>query len=304
MPTTDIRILLIMTFVSLVVKKSVRVNLKLFSLFIAILFFVSGCRNSTQLPTHDLSSEERVWMEAFFTGMMLQNRAIYTLCGSKPVTCIALNYYTDEEIQAYYDQMTEEEKRTAIYVEEYQLEQNWEKWERIRSHFPISRFIVYKKNDATDPKYARIYFVDPLKVANVMSENYSIFKDIAGFDFDPFNEAAQIEKGSIFWDRVENNPIVSGLLFGFGLKNSLKFYWEHWGQPEDAEEFVDCIAPRASDSLTDGKSNLENLTVPGFMSFFENDEVIEKYKKEREAIRAEYQGKDFLDYTLQKLTSQ
>ena len=46
-----------------------------------------------------------------------------------------------------------------------------------------------------------------------------------------------------------------------------------------------------------------NLTLPAFTSFFKEDEVIEKYKKEREAIRAEYEGKNFLDYTLQKLTS-
>ncbi len=278
-------------------------NLKPLSLFLAILFFVGGCHKTTQPPTYELSSDERIWMETFFTGLMLQNPAIYTLCGSKPMTCITLHYLTDEEIQAHYDQMTEEDKMSAVYVEDYQLTSNWEKWEQIRAHFPLKRYMIYKKNDASDPKFAQVYFVDPMKVAQVMSENYNLFKEAAGFDFDPSHEASQIEKGSIFWDKVEKNPITNGLLFGFGLKNSLKFYWEHWGQPQSAEEFADCVAPYVSDSLSDGKSNLENLTVPAFMSFFENDEIIEKYKKEREAIRSEYQEKDFLGYTLQKLTS-
>lgn len=242
-------------------------------------------------------------MENFFTGLMLQNPAIYTLCGSKPMTCITLHYLTDEEIQEYYDQMTEEEKKTAIYVEDYQLTQNWEKWEQIRSRFPINRYIIYKKNNTVNSKFAEIYFVDPLKVANVMSENYDVFRDAVGFDFDPYHEASQIEKGSVFWDKIAGNPVFSGILFGFGPKNSFAFYWEHWEKPENSERFLDCVAPYVSDHLKDGKSSLENLTLPAFISFYKEDEVIEKYKKEREDIRNEYRGKNFLDYTLQKLTS-
>jgi hypothetical protein len=271
-----------------VVKKRMRTHLKLFLPFLAILFFTFGCYKSTQPSTYEPTSEDRAWMENFFTGLMLQNPAIYTLWGSKPMSCITLHYHTDEEVQAYYDQMTEEEKKTAIYVEDYQLAQNWEKWEQIRSRFPINRYMIYKKNDTGDSKFAHVYFVDPLKVAHAISENYNLFKDIAGFDFDPFHEASQIEKGSAFWSKVEGNAVSWGILFGFGLKNSLTFYWDHWGQPENSEKFTDCVAPYVSDSLTDGKSSLENLTLPAFMSFFEEDEVIEKYKKEREAIRKEY----------------
>lgn len=281
-----------------------QLNLKPLMLFLAILFLVTACHKNKQPRNYDLSSEDRVWMETFFTGVMLQNPAIYTLCGSKPMTCIALHYHTDEEVQAYYDNMTEEEKKTAVYVEDYQLAQNWKNWELIRSRFPINRYMIFKKNDTSNPKFAHIYFVDPLKVANAISENYSIFKNAAGFDFDPSHEAFQIEKGSLFWDKINGNPIAYGILFGFGIKNSLKFYWEHWGQPENLERFANCVPPYVSDSLADGKSSLENLILPAFMSFFEEDEVIERYKKEREAIRSEYQGKNFLDYTLRKLTSQ
>jgi len=242
-------------------------------------------------------------MEKFFTGLMLQNPAIYTLYGSKPITCITLHYHSDEEIQAYYDQMTEEEKKTAVYVEDYQLTQNWERWEQVRSRFPISRYLLYKKNDTNDPKFANVYFVDPIKVAHTISENYAVFRNVTGFDFDPFCEAFQIEQGSEFWDKINGHPAISGLLFGFGFENSFLFYWENWGQPEKCNDFADCVVPYVSDSLVDGKSSIENLTLPAFISFFKEDEVIEKYKKEREVIRKEYQGKDFLSHTLQKLTA-
>lgn len=279
-------------------------NLNLLLIFLAILFFISGCNKNQKHPTYDLTQEDRAWMEPFFTGLMLQNPGIYTLCGSKPMTCITLHYHTDEEIQAYYDQMTEEQKKTAVYVEDYQLAQNWERWEKIRSRFRTNRFMIYKKNDAIDPKFAHVYFVDPLKVADAISKNYKIFKDVAGFDFDPIQEAFQIEKGSAFWNKVQKNPVICGILFGFGVKNSLKFYWEHWGLSENTEDFENYVPCYVSDGLKDGKSTLENLTLPAFMSYFKDDEIIQKYKAEREAIRNEYQGKNFLDYTLQKLTSQ
>ena len=280
-------------------------NLKPLCFFFSILFLISGCHKTTQPPTpYGLTSEERAWMENFFKGLMLQNPAIYTLCGSKPITCITLHYHTEEEVQAYYDQMTEEEKKTAVYVEDYRLAQNWENWEKIRYRFPINRYMLYKKNDTHDPKFAHVYFVDPLKVAHTILENYNVFRNVVGFDFDPFQEAFQIEKGSAFWNQVNENAALIGLLFGFGLKNSFTFYWKHWGKTENCEGFVDCLIPYVSDSLLDGKSSIENLALPAFMSFFKEDEVIEKYKKERAAIRREYQGKDFLNYTIQKLTSQ
>jgi hypothetical protein len=285
----------------LVFKKRMKANLTPFLAFCAIIFLISGCDNSRNPSAYNPTQEEKEWMNTFFTGLMLQQRGIYTLCGSKPMTCIPLHYHSDEEVQAYYDQMTEEEKKTAIYVEDYQLAQNWEKWEQVRARFPIHRFFLFKvKSD--DPNFADVYFVDPTKVMRAISENYRIFKDVAGFDFNPEQEAFLIEKGSPFWEKVHHHPVTTGILFGFGTNNSLKFYQKYWntdGQIKYCAENFDCYP---SDNLTDGASTLNNLTLPAFMSFFKEDEVILKYKKEREAIREEYKGKDFLDYTLQKLT--
>src|SRR5712672_1347630 len=101
-------------------------NLIPLHLFFSILFLISSCHKTAQIPnSYELTAEERIWMENFFTGVMLQNRAIYTLCGSKPIASLTLHYHTDGEIQEYYDQMTEEEKKTAIYVEDYHLAKNW-----------------------------------------------------------------------------------------------------------------------------------------------------------------------------------
>ena len=66
----------------------------------------------------NLSSEERVWLTQFFEDVMLSENGIYTLWGSsKPMTLIAIEQYTDEEKQAFYNSLTEEEKEEGfIYV--------------------------------------------------------------------------------------------------------------------------------------------------------------------------------------------
>src|SRR5258707_339692 len=72
-------------------------NFKLYGFFLAILFLMAGCHKTTQLPgSHALSPGDQAWMEKFFRDIMLDQRAIYTLCGSKPMTTIDIHYHSDE----------------------------------------------------------------------------------------------------------------------------------------------------------------------------------------------------------------
>jgi DNA-directed RNA polymerase subunit H (RpoH/RPB5) len=54
------------------------------------------------------------------------------------------------------------------------------------------------------------------------------------------------------------------------------------------------------------KTSTQHFSVPFFASFSPEgeDEVIHKYEIERERIKKIYKDKDFLDLTIQKLTSQ
>ncbi len=276
-------------------------NLKFLLTFLSIFFMVTSCNEKvSHFKKYDLTAEEYAWMEEFFTGVMLQDQAIYTLCGSKPMTRISIHYFTEEEIQAFYEQMSEEEKKNGVVCENYAIAENWEKWEKVRSKFPIKRYFFYKKDDVGDPKFASLYFVDPLKVAHTILENYMVFRNAIGFDFDPFDEAFQIEQGSDFWEEVHKNSCLIGLLYGYGLKNSSTFHWKYWGQTENCEGYTDCLTYYFG-KIGGGKSTIENLTLPMFVSFFENDEVIENYKRERAKIQREYSRKDFLNHTLERL---
>ena len=285
-------------------QKKEHTHLRLLLILLTIIFFFAGCDKApNDIPSQALSTEERVWMEKFFKDVMLDESAIYTLFGSKPMTAITLSYRSDEEVNAFFDQMSEEEKATAVVVNDYDLPQNWEKWGKIRSRFPMTRYLFFKKADPEDSKFATLYFVDILRVALILQEYHDIFKSETGIDFHPLQVVFEMEKGSPFWDQVFDNSVLVGLLYGFGLKNSYSFTWKYGELPETCTGFCQALLSRSSDEPTYGNATISHFRLPIFASFSEQDEVIEKYEKERGEIKQRYRGKDFLSLTLLKLTS-
>ena len=234
---------------------------------------------------------------------MLEEKGVYTLYGSKPMTTVVAYYYTQEEKNEIYELMTEEEKSTAVFVEYDFFAENWEKWTKIQDRFPMKRYLLFKRDIPDDPKAAIVYFVDILNLALTLNEHYTMIKTIIGEDFNPFDVASEYaDPDSNFWKKMKGHSALTGILFGYGAKNSWCFHWKHWDHSDQVDDIAQSITNRASDNSRDGKATLKNFQIPIFASFANGkDEVIEKYEKEREQIKKIYKGKDFLETTLQKL---
>jgi hypothetical protein len=263
----------------------------LFASFVALCSFDKA---DVKKISDKLSAEEKTWMDPFFRGVMLQNQGIYTLCGSKPMTMVRLEPESGSNPAAA--------NKKKIALENYHLLENWKNWEKVKSKFPLHRFAFFKKLDADDPSLDAIYFADLTKVALVLQENYNIFRKETGLDFDVLDESLVLEQGSEFWEKVFDHPALLGLLLGYGMKNSFCFQWKY-GSSELQEKITNALSFRFSDKPHGGKATFNKLSLPIFASFSDGeDEMIEKYRKEREAIRTTYEEKDFLLLTLQKLT--
>ena len=248
-------------------------------------------------------------MTKFFNDLMLDQSAIYTLWGSKPLTfatAYLMDSYSEEEIQAYYDNLSEEEKKNGRIVEDYDLPENWEKWEKISAKFPIKRYLLFRsKFDAEDPHSFYIFFVNVLKTATVIQENYQLFRDTVGFDFDPLEVTLQIQnQDSEFWKIAFHRSLLVGILCGFGRDNSWAFHWKHKGNSKTCGHFLENLKHTSSTKSLRGKVkiDLNNFRIPSFASFDTNDAVVEKYTQERERIKQLYKDQDFLDLTLERLT--
>lgn len=149
-----------MKFFEFSFKKEI-VSLSFFLCFFIQIFTFPLFLQAKELP--EIASSDRLWLEKFFKDVMLEESAIYTLFGSKPMTSIPVYYFTEEEKEVIYSQMTEEELASAIYVSDYDLPENLEKWESLQPLFPISKYLFFRIVDE-DPRFADIYFVNIEKI--------------------------------------------------------------------------------------------------------------------------------------------
>jgi hypothetical protein len=290
--------------------KKLPLRFKYFTYFFAIILFFTSCSEPQGGLSCKISKEERVWMAQFFNDFLLSNQAIFTLWGAKPITEVILYHYTDEEKQAYYDSMTAEEKKKCFTIEGYSLEETWQKWERVSSRFPMKRYMLFKSEIFQDQKASLVYFVNILQTAVVIQENYEAFRKVVNFDFNPLEVVLQMkDKNSIFWNAMKNGlgstSTLWGLLFGFGKINSYAYQWKYFDHTESCEEFCNQLTTRLSNASLHGKvvCSIDDFQIPYFISFDESDEIVRSYKEERKRIQAIYKGRDFLNVTLERLTS-
>jgi hypothetical protein len=277
------------------------------SLLSIILLTITSCRSEKkENSSFNLSSEERVWMTQFFNDLMLEETAIYTLWGSsKPMTLIAIEQYSDEKKQAFYNSLTEEEKEECVICEGSSLDKTWPQWEKIQNRFPMKRYMLFKADLLQEEKVLFILFVDVLKTAAIIQDNYEAFKKAIGFDFHPLELTLNMkQKNSVLLEKLSGNAHLWGILFGFGKMNSYLFQWQHFDHPQSCNEFCENIVSFSSNKPFRGriKFTIDQFWIPGFKTFNEIDPVVENFEKEREKIKEIYKRKDFLDLTLKKLT--
>lgn len=271
-----------------------------------MLVTVSCTSHKAEVSSISVTADERVWLTQFFKDVMLSEDAIYTLWGSKPMTIIAIEIYSDEENQALYDALTEEEKKEGFYCVGYSLDKTWFEWEKIQDRFSMNRFMFFKTDQfGSDEHVIFVLFVDILKTAATIQDNYEDFRKAIGHDFHPLELTLDMKKkDSVLIDKLKGNAHLFGILFGYGRMNSYLFQWQHFDHPASTEDYCTNIVSFSSQEPITGyyRYSIDQFGIPDFKSFLEIDPVVENYKKERERIKEIYKGKDFLDLTLKKIT--
>ena len=240
---------------------------KICALMMFLMLLVSCSTSfSKKSKKFDLTEEEYMHLEKLFRYFMLHETAIYTLAGSKPLTVMPL-FYEDmpEELlrekerekyayfllnrnnkkdMEFYEKLSplEKEEKAYLIAEKdfiYPIENLWDKWEKIQSRFPINKkFLLVKKEWSTDswktifPRCKAVYdvfLVNVLKTAFVIQENYELFKNAVGYDFDPLEVVFELEnESSRFWDQLRGedgwkHATLWGLLYGFGKENAFSY---------------------------------------------------------------------------------
>lgn len=257
------------------------------------------CFSCEKIHERKLSrNKETKWMEKFFNDLFLEEGAIFTLWGSKPLTIVPLYLFSDEEMRDLYNQLSEKEKSQVTIIKNYDLPTNWRKWETFQKQLNIKKFALFLRENLENPKIPDIWFVNILETALQIEIHHEIFTRILGFDFETEQVILEIQDpSSIFWNKILSEPLLLGILYGYGKYNAICFHWKHSknGAIDRSLSFTFSATPKL------GCSSIKNFPLPVFASFSNNDPIIEKYKGERREIKKIYNRKNFIPLTLKKL---
>ena len=204
--------------------------------------------------------------------------------------------------------LSQEERENCFIQNNYDLPSNWEKWEKIKSKFPLKKHLLFQSHFDEDGKASFVYFVDILKTAVAIETHYELFQRAVGVDFHPLEVVLEMPNSeSNFWKKLrtaKNADVLWGILFGYGEMNSLAFHWKYFDCPESCKSTMEFYPYKFSNPLPKGQVHLSvnNFNLPSFVSFEDSDEMIHFYEKEREKIKKAYLGNNHLDVTLNRLT--
>lgn len=289
-----------------------------------ILFFANFFLGSCSTPPVDhysdtnisIAEREQIWMEKFFREFFLKNSSIYTLFGSKPISAETLIYSTEEEYKKWLLSCIEKfkiegEEKEKILSEglrsfrEDDFRKNWEKWLSFFEQFPNSPFLF-----ATHPTLSQniksAHILNVQETIWILQKHYNIFRRELGFDFDPVLVTMDFKnEDSLFWKKVFSNHLLTGIVYGFGVKNSY-FFNLSMGKNTKSLEDLGFLSTLMKKKEKDNKDlSVAHIILPRFRSFglpFNSDPVLEKYNYERDMIKKKLNDTNFFKMVFLQLT--
>jgi hypothetical protein len=231
---------------------------------------------------------------------LIRKSAIYTLLGDKPISDFGrVKPYTKPPENRY-----QEEGKTVVRVPSENLTFTKE------DHFDIDLIDLWKawKNrySASNQRFALVcvgeesdsdlFLVNKVLVREVLEKHYDLFVHSLQMDFDIDQVIKKVDNPkSFFWTHMINceyGHICMGLLFGYGLENTMEFE-----QCSIEDSFEEGYISEESDEEMMNRTyttevSLDHLALPTYRRFKRPDPVLEHYKKERARIQEEYKDAD------------
>ena len=312
-------------------------RIDLFKLYQVIFFvpflFLFTCSKHCYRPSDFIScltSDEKMDLQQFFHSLLFHNYGAYVLLGSKPLCELSVREMNspaaDEAFKQFLEGLSEEEREKIKSARlKAQAKQDLDKemdlessryrgflvLQKLMDRFKLNGFLLrvvpMLRPDAYD-----ILFINIQKTAIILAENYEIFQQAAGMDFHPLQIVFEAENpNSLFWKKVMSleNHLAKGLLFGFGLKNSifghLKFSQEKGNLNIYHEKYRKEIEPFLRQSSLSVSTDIvpkgnASFHIPLFVSV-PGDKTADKYGKEKAIIERKYLNKDIIEVTLNQL---
>ena len=254
--------------------------------------FICSCNRSSLLK-----EKERALLTKFFEELLLDHGGAYTLLGSKPATIEDLIDMSPENYLKLQEYLAAHPEIPKIEIDRH-VEEGWEILKK--NPIPISnRYILTEVNSGSD---TLLVFLNTALAIQSLKEHYSEFKRASGSDFDPIEEVENLRLGKHdLWRQVFRDFICQGILLGYGAENS-RLFAKLYSERANGSLQDDYQASENSDPRINADCYLNEIPfrIPIFVMFDKNEseELLGKYRNEREQIKKFYANKSFLGETL------
>jgi len=253
------------------------------------------------VETTKILEEDEIWMNKFFKDFFLETPAIYTLFGSKPMSMVTIVSATEKEwinsSMEHWKNLQDSEKDCLLqeikdYVKTYDLDVNWEKWINWHKKHPQSNFLFLTQKTDSNHLF-NAYVINVKSIESILQKHYNLFSKTLKMEFNPLDVALDFENpNSNFWTKVFSNPLLEGILFGYGKHNASLFFQEFEDREKKARVFDAC----SSVEIENSETSQQNIELPLFRSYHKvsnEDPIVKNYKIEREKIKKRLNGKIF-----------
>lgn len=267
-------------------------------ILIPAIFLVACGKQSNR--SYDLSEKEYEALQSFFSSFLFSEGGAYTLFSDKPITF---------EVIIPVSELSDEDRPFIVN------DQDWENgWKKIKSRIKTPLFLLVERPSPLT-KGRSAFLVNIAATAITLQKHYHELKEFVGFEFDPFQVIFEIEnEHSLFWDKVLKNEYFLGTILGYGEDNA-HIAWlhqcykdgEYSGKYQDKiKEFIETIFSKSPSSNASAQTKEDiSFLLPSFSCYSagQSERLLEKYKHDREEIKKIYKGKDLVDVTLDRITS-
>ena len=251
------------------------------------------------------SEYESSLADDFVTYSMVRYSGIYTLFGVKPITEIDTQYQppTEEERKYIYEGLSDAEKKEIPY-KDFILKSPWgnstkKQWKSFKSRMKDldlkDYFFVETCYDYEDKEFNSLLFIHRPSLIRLLDRYHTHFEKELGEKFNTIEKISELKNGgSSFWDKIfkEKNHYLMGLVLGFGEKNSRCFDEESNGKKELLNQRIEHTSLIELRKILKEDISIEDLCIPQFISYQEEDEVVEDYRLSRKNIIQKLKNKN------------
>jgi hypothetical protein len=218
----------------------------------AILQALSGhCLVDAALPFRNdviqIPQTDRSLLNLFFQQILYSDRAIYVLCGSKPMGMLS---YSSLPIAG------EEEEHNRIKRE------GWETWCRYRHLFPSKKLVMRSIGDEKDDARIIILLLHRAHFEEVLEKHRAIFEKTLNKEINIEELVSHFEwDANPFESVLGKDHILTGILFGYGIQNSQAFAQRMDMDPSKKSPFGPEVIEMliARNDLFTGEKKIESL---------------------------------------------